>query len=174
MFVTRGCMRAQYPLLMARCSLDYLCTGTGNLIRVCFANIFMTPHSSKPSESHALSRVRRHAPTWEHGLYPLKLDNTFLKGAGSKVFAEKAPSNGETHLRHTQLWSSGNAPSCRILGRRFESWSVDARVRTAPQKVCGRLHYHSATAYAEISRSPHCLDPCLPPTKNPKCVFLSD
>ena len=47
-------------------------------------------------------------------------------------------------------------------------------VRTADQKVCGRLHYHSATTYCETSRSPHCLDPCPPLTKDPKCVFPSD
>ena len=48
------------------------------------------------------------------------------------------------------------------------------RVRTTDQKVCGRLHYHSATACPDSSSPPHCLEPGLPLTKNPNCVFLSD
>ena len=47
-------------------------------------------------------------------------------GGGSKVFAEKAPSNGETHVCHIQPWWNGKAFGCRILGRRLESWSLDA------------------------------------------------
>ena len=36
------------------------------------------------------------------------------------------------------------------------------------------LHYHSATASTLGHQSPQCLWPCLPLTKNPNCVFLSD
>ena len=44
---------------------------------------------------------------------------------GVKVFAQKAPSSGETQLCQIHLRSNGNAYGCGILGRRFESWSVD-------------------------------------------------
>ena len=40
-------------------------------------------------------------------------------GEGSKVFAEKAPSNGETHFYHIQPRSNGNAPGCRITSHRL-------------------------------------------------------
>ena len=46
-------------------------------------------------------------------------------GGGSKVFAEKPPSNGR-QVFHIRLRSNGNAPGRRFLGRLFESWSVDA------------------------------------------------
>ena len=105
-------------------------------------------------------------------------------GGGSKVFAEKAPSNG----RHICVTSTPGRmvthPAAEFLGRRFESWSVDAGRGAAAvlatgfepptKKFCSCLHYHSATANPETNCFPHCLDPCLPLTKNPKCVFLSD
>ena len=40
-----------------------------------------------------------------------------------------------------------------------------ARLATADQKVCGRLHYHSATACTWYPFPPHCLEPSLPLTK---------
>ena len=100
---------------------------------------------------------------------------------GSKVCGQKAPSNGEARCCHNKP-SNGNAAGGRLLDRRFESLSVDCHRRrrrptgvgTADQKVCGRLHYHSATACPEDSFPPHCLGPRLPLTKNPNCVFLSD
>ena len=90
--------------------------------------------------------------------------------------------------RHSSVTSNPGRMETRLaaelLGRRFESWPVEAGggaaaamltgVRTADQKFCSRLHIHLATAHPETSMSLHCLDPCLPLTKNPKCVFLSD
>ena len=67
---------------------------------------------------------------------------------------------------HCLLVSGCRPRRCCRIGR--------TRVRTADQKVCGQLHYHSATTNPDTICSPHCLDPCLPLTKNPKCVFLSD
>ena len=52
-------------------------------------------------------------------------------GGGSKVFAEKAPSNGETPLCHIQPRSNGNASGYKILGWRFDSLSMDAGVAAA-------------------------------------------
>ena len=56
----------------------------------------------------------------------LKLNNTFLRGGGSKVFTEKAPSNGEANCCPIQPRSNGNTPMCKIFVRRLKSWSVDA------------------------------------------------
>ena len=106
-------------------------------------------------------------------------------GWGSTVFAQKAPSSGEAYLSRIKPRGNGNAADCRVIDCWFESWSDDCRTRrrrhlrptrvqTADQKVCGRLHYHSATACPENSSPPHCLEPGLPLTKNPNCVFLSD
>ena len=61
--------------------------------------------------------------------------------------------------------------SGRLLSATLLPWL--AGVGTADLKVCGRLHYHSATACSDIGRPPHCLEPSLPLTKNPNCVFLS-
>ena len=36
-------------------------------------------------------------------------------GGGSKVFAQKAPSSGETHYYNNQAWSNGNAANHRFL-----------------------------------------------------------
>ena len=105
-------------------------------------------------------------------------------GGGSKVFAQKAPSSGEARNCHIKPRSNGNAANCRDLGQRLESWSVDCLWRrhrhvrptgvgTADQKICGRLHYHLATACPENSSPPHCLETGLPLTKNPKlCVSV--
>ena len=71
-------------------------------------------------------------------------------GGGSKVFAQTAPSRGVAHCCHIKRRSDGNAADCKVLGRRFESWSVDCRqwcrrhIRrtgfgTADQKVCSQL-----------------------------------
>ena len=50
-------------------------------------------------------------------------------GVGSKVFAQKAPSSGEAYSCPAKRQSNGNAADCNVLGRRFESWSVDSRRR---------------------------------------------
>ena len=103
-------------------------------------------------------------------------------GGGSKVFAQKAPSSGETYRYHTTAGRMVTHSAAEFLGRRFKSCSGRRRrcgigrtgVRTANQKVCSHLHYHSATANPDTCCSPNCLYPCLLLTKNPKCVFLSD
>ena len=87
-------------------------------------------------------------------------------------------------MTHTQLRSNGNAPNCSILGRRFQSCSVDAGSGAAamlaapgfepPTKKFAAACITIRPLVAETRISPHCLDQCLPLTKNPKCVFLSD
>ena len=110
----------------------------------------------------------------------------FFEGwGGSKVCGKKAPSSGEAICCHSKPGLNGNAADCKLLGRRFESLSDSShgrhrrhvcptRVQTADPKVCGRMHYHLATACPEDSSPPHCLEASLPLTKNPNCVFLSD
>ena len=71
------------------------------------------------------------------------------------------------------IWSAVQS----LLGdchRRRRRHFPPTEVRTADQRVCIRLHYHSTTAYPENTFPPHCLEPSLPLTKNPNCVFLSD
>ena len=85
---------------------------------------------------------------------------------GSKVFAQKAPSSGVAHCCHIKRRLNGNAAGRKVLGRRFQSLSFDCRwrrrrhfrptgVRIANKKVCGQLHYYSASA---------CLEPDVLPT----------
>ena len=103
---------------------------------------------------------------------------------GSKVFAEKAPSNGRQVCATFALGQMVTHPAAdfwpavrSLVGarrRRRRCRIVRTNVGTADQKSSGRLHYHSATAKSVTVCSLHCLDPCLPLTKNPNCVFLSD
>ena len=63
-------------------------------------------------------------------LYPLKLDNTFLRGVwgcrggvvggGSKVFVEKAPSNGRHNCVTSTRGRMVTHSLAEFLGRRFE------------------------------------------------------
>ena len=141
------------------------------------------PTESRDLTQHAKGRTGdRPAPVKEQ--QPDRMSHRGA-GGGSKAFAQKAPSSGEAHYCHIRPRSNGNVADCKVLGRRFESWLVDCRrpcrrhlrptrVQTADQKVCVRLHYCSATACPENSGPLHCLEPGLPLTKNPNCVFLSD
>ena len=52
-------------------------------------------------------------------------------GGGLKVFAQKAPSSGETHYCNKQAWSNGNAANHRFLDQRDSCW-VDCRRRRRP------------------------------------------
>ena len=101
-------------------------------------------------------------------------------GGGSKVFAEKAPSNGRhlyvtftlgrmvTHPTADFLVGGSNPGVGPPAATPLLCWPYQGLNRR------GCLHYHSATADSETTCSPHCWEPCLPLTKKPKCVFLSD
>ena len=92
------------------------------------------------------------------GLYPLKLDITFWGGLGgggksfrsegskqwgSAVLTYNCSFNGNT--ADAQLSVVGSNPAGRLLAAAAAA-PYSTGVRTAVQKVCGQLHYHSATA----------------------------
>ena len=65
----------------------------------------------------------------------------------------------------TQPPAEWQRSGCKVVGRRFESWSANCRrwrrrrihptgVRTVDQKVYRRLHFHSATAWADVKGHP--------------------
>ena len=101
-------------------------------------------------------------------------------GGGVKSFrSEGSKQWGDISQSHNRR-SNGTGLGCRFLGRRFESWSVDAAggaaavLATADPKVYGRLHHQSATASPDSYGALDCLDPCVLLTKNPKGVLLCD
>ena len=106
-------------------------------------------------------------------------------GGGSKVFAQKAPSSGETYFDHTTAGRMVMQPT-----RSFRSavqilvgvlLLAAAAARYLPDRGSNRrqkrlwsaaLPFGHCLIWSEMF--PHCLGPRLPLTKNPKCVFLSN
>ena len=98
-----------------------------------------------------------------------------MRVGGSKVFAEKAPSSG----RHICVTATPGRmvthPTANFLGRRFESWWVDAGGGGAAAVLAAQgfePHYHSATANCNQLFSP-LLGPMSATDKKPKvCVSV--
>ena len=84
--------------------------------------------------------------------------------------AESALTSGEDSLPQNEQWRNNNAADRRLFRRRFEPRSGEngggaaddnrlVRIRTADQKACRQLCYHSTVVCCYSAAHPHCLEP---------------
>ena len=93
------------------------------------------------------------------------VSQTETHALGSLSVADTAASSGENNGSESWQWQNGNAAGRRLLGRRFEPWCGEhnsggcrrrppARIRTANEKISGRVCYHSTRCGWDTITSP--------------------